>query len=610
MDLSTREGRRILGDRIKRAAKEAGLSLDDLAARIACSRALIYQYASGASLAQPDRLQQIAAVVNKPLAWFFEDDHASHKAEIPNPAPNSAPGTPHSQLRYLRELIDAYSSPPDWRRVADTCQQLIAVIQVDDGVGLSNASADVAQYLFIHGNALSRLQEFGNAKNKLEEAAGMYRELGMTPETLDCLQSIGSADVHLGRTTEAMATFKKVAAGVEWHHRWQGTLSIGAVQEMLGDYTAASETLLRAQEVIGEHQDVNATTAAYLYVDGNWTNLELAWADYERALETALRCVASAQKLGDQDQYIEALLNCAAARLGLGQFAEAVRDADAAVNVAELVRDHERWSLGLATRSLATGWVVDAVEALSIALRYNCRRAELVAQRAIATACLNNGNLVEARYHIDQALATAEAGNLKVPLLEFRVLSATVAHAAARTAAGSNGPVAPARPELRARAPRDLAAACLADAALLQVKQPQHDAALLLAEIAQDGVQWDEALAHASTAATLARQMGSDWLLWRSESIRGAALMATGTVDEAGQAIESAVQSVDKHRNVLRQAFGHDTLPDVDGVKEVWLQWFSYLESVGRESDALEFVEQSNWEPLAAWIEEQRNVPN
>ena len=74
MDLSTREGRRELGARIKRAAREADLSLEDLAARIGCSRALIYQYVSGSSLAQPDRLQQIGQQVGRTLAWFFDDD--------------------------------------------------------------------------------------------------------------------------------------------------------------------------------------------------------------------------------------------------------------------------------------------------------------------------------------------------------------------------------------------------------------------------------------------------------------------------------------------------------------------------------------------------------
>ena len=61
MDLSTREGRREQGLLIQKAVERAGLSVEELANRIGCSRALIYQYLSGTTLAQPDRLQQIAA---------------------------------------------------------------------------------------------------------------------------------------------------------------------------------------------------------------------------------------------------------------------------------------------------------------------------------------------------------------------------------------------------------------------------------------------------------------------------------------------------------------------------------------------------------------------
>src|SRR3569833_1455711 len=250
MDLSTREGRRVLGDRIKRAAKDAGLSLDDLAVRIGCSRALIYQYASGASLAQPDRLQQIAEVVGRSLSSFFEDSDAVFDATSTDSADASAPVDipPRDRLGFLRELVDAHSSSPDWRRVADTCQQLVTLLHEE------SPSEEIARYLTIHGNSLIRLQEFGNAKNKLEEAGEMYRELGMMSESLDCLQSIGGADIHLGRAVQAMAAFRRVAEGTDWRHRWQGPLSIGAVQEMQGDYNAASESLLRAQEIIGEHK--------------------------------------------------------------------------------------------------------------------------------------------------------------------------------------------------------------------------------------------------------------------------------------------------------------------------------------------------------------------
>src|SRR2546425_5637948 len=74
MDLSNRQGRREQGQRIQTAVERAGLSVEELANRIGCSRALIYQYLSGATLAQPDRLQQIAAVTGVALTYFFGGD--------------------------------------------------------------------------------------------------------------------------------------------------------------------------------------------------------------------------------------------------------------------------------------------------------------------------------------------------------------------------------------------------------------------------------------------------------------------------------------------------------------------------------------------------------
>src|SRR5437764_2747768 len=73
MDLSNRQGRREQGQRIQTAVERAGLSIEELANRIGCSRALIYQYLSGSTLAQPDRLQQIAALCGVPLAYFYSE---------------------------------------------------------------------------------------------------------------------------------------------------------------------------------------------------------------------------------------------------------------------------------------------------------------------------------------------------------------------------------------------------------------------------------------------------------------------------------------------------------------------------------------------------------
>src|SRR5258708_34110113 len=93
MDLSSREGRRQQGDKIKQASRDAGLTLDELARQIGCSRALIFQYASGASLAQSDRLQPIALAVGKPLHWFFLEEGTAAAT------PPSVPEMPTSEVQ-------------------------------------------------------------------------------------------------------------------------------------------------------------------------------------------------------------------------------------------------------------------------------------------------------------------------------------------------------------------------------------------------------------------------------------------------------------------------------------------------------------------------------
>src|SRR5260221_1142326 len=81
MDLRTRQGRRDQGQRIQRAVERAGLSVEELAGRIGCSRALIYQYLSGTTLSQPDRLQQIARECGVPLTYFYTDSPDSETTE-------------------------------------------------------------------------------------------------------------------------------------------------------------------------------------------------------------------------------------------------------------------------------------------------------------------------------------------------------------------------------------------------------------------------------------------------------------------------------------------------------------------------------------------------
>src|SRR5262245_48685551 len=133
MDLSTKQGRREQGQRIQRAVERAGLSVEELAGRIGCSRALIYQYLSGTTLAQPDRLQQIALETGVTLTYFYSDAPDAEPEATPAPGERaaSAVATPQEvanrlaeSLRVQQELADAQEGPPDYRALASTCERI------------------------------------------------------------------------------------------------------------------------------------------------------------------------------------------------------------------------------------------------------------------------------------------------------------------------------------------------------------------------------------------------------------------------------------------------------------------------------------------------------
>ena len=88
----------------------------------------------GTTLAQPDRLQQIAQICNVPLPYFYADTVSE---EAPVPASDTAlPAPPPPQevsarladsLRALQELAEAQETPPDYRALASTCERILSL---------------------------------------------------------------------------------------------------------------------------------------------------------------------------------------------------------------------------------------------------------------------------------------------------------------------------------------------------------------------------------------------------------------------------------------------------------------------------------------------------
>jgi transcriptional regulator with XRE-family HTH domain len=134
LDLTTPEGRKRQGELILRAIREAGLSVEQVAKDIGCSRALLYQYIAGTTLAQPDKLTLIARRTGKPLAYFYGADLRerpsveAERAALEQERTEWERQQAEERERRLRErletllaLADAQSTPPNWKAAASTC---------------------------------------------------------------------------------------------------------------------------------------------------------------------------------------------------------------------------------------------------------------------------------------------------------------------------------------------------------------------------------------------------------------------------------------------------------------------------------------------------------
>src|SRR5687767_8831981 len=192
MDLSSRQGRREQGQLIQKAVERAGLSVEELANRIGCSRALIYQYLSGTTLAQPDRLQQIAAITGVSLPYFYgadgKDDGKKAKRAVEDAQARTA-----EMLRQLEELARAYECPTDWNALASTSERIISLAgQAYD------TRAEAGAHLRL-GKSRIHTGDFSRAVESLGRASALFASQSDARKEADSRQALGNALLANGR---------------------------------------------------------------------------------------------------------------------------------------------------------------------------------------------------------------------------------------------------------------------------------------------------------------------------------------------------------------------------------------------------------------------------
>jgi transcriptional regulator with XRE-family HTH domain len=375
IDFSSRDGRRLQGRLIGRAAEDAGLSLEGLAREIGCSRALLYQYVSGVTLAQADRLQQIALRTGKSLGYFFGLD--------------TPPAEATERLTALQRLFRAYISPPDVPAAYATCEQVEALArQLGDWGCVGQAHLHLIRLLLRQGEAARTLA-------LVERALAEARANGYELDWDGLAQAHGHALLLLGRIEEAEMCFTQVAASPAWHGRWQGLVSLAAVDEHRGLYRRALERLEQALLLAETAPDAHAAHRLRVYVLGNQSNIFLACGDHPQAAVTARLAEDVAVQEAISDQYIEALLTQGVCHRWSGALAASRLTLEMAGRWARLATDGAREAVAWAEQSQTLIEMGRFPEGCSLAERARAESERLGAQRAALAAYL--------------ALATGEA---------------------------------------------------------------------------------------------------------------------------------------------------------------------------------------------------------
>ncbi|MCA1596873.1 MAG: helix-turn-helix domain-containing protein [Chloroflexi bacterium] len=455
MDLTSRAGRLEQGRRIQQAADDMGLSLEELAREIGCSRALIYQYVSGGVPAQPARLQKIARRAGRPLTFFYEDpaseldssggpqdSHGGLQEEPPErvtedlaarspgdqetafssrPCETEPARTPAARatageseelvariaLPYLEELADTQEAFGDTRGLVAACERIVPFARE-----LHNRESEARAWLRI-GNARIQRGHHDMAIPALQLALSLFERLGNSRLALSCHQSMGNSKLSLGDLDGARGEFQLVADGPAWMNRWQGTVSLAAVFEQQGDYRLALEQCEAALEIVNSstREPTAVVEAARCYVLSNQANVYLACGDFPHAVQLSRELGRMAERVNQRDQFTESLLNLGICHIYSGEWAAAQEEIARAMDLARFSDDRPRWGFAQAWRASLLCLLgspdeakKEAKDALRIGVETADRRCEVQAHLALAEAYLQSSAPQEALYHADQAV--------------------------------------------------------------------------------------------------------------------------------------------------------------------------------------------------------------
>lgn len=414
--LNTPEKRARIGERIKIAATQAGLSLKDLARQTEMSPASIYQYVRGI-IAVPDAtLERIASLTRVHTDFFDPEQDARSTLALQADTPGfnetgvtaSEPGTRsriEAEFRHLERLFELVLCSGD--------KNALLVSNLDQMLALAR-TLEIRKregwILWQIGRILLQRGEYREANRKLTEAAEISHSEGdadthiqMVVDLAECLMKEQNYDAAKQRL--------EAAALLPSSQRWKALLSLSDVSCRKQEFSAALIHLVEAANLIRNSQNepnyscseqqLRSRIADVAYHTGH---LEAAGTLYNRMLEYAI-------DQPDYNFYLSSASKCARCALESGRWREARSLLLNATHSSHFIIDENDSTSALYSLLVLTELRMGLLEEAKISARSAHRIAQRSESRevlyqstlALAEVRLKSKNFEEAQEYIDEA---------------------------------------------------------------------------------------------------------------------------------------------------------------------------------------------------------------
>lgn len=423
------DGGRSLGERVRSARHEAGLSQAQLAGD-ELTKGFISQIESGLVRPSIRSLQHIASKLGRPLDYFIAD----------------APLAATKRVTFHRLAAEAAAERFDWPAAEEEARAGLAVAadpadratflrllasaalfqgrreecfeHVTEGLGLLDQAKqplDAARLLYVRGLAYGEAGQLVASTEAFEAVRDIIERYEIIEPRLRARVSValGTAYRRLGRTTKAIASYESALATAsranELKLAAQGFMGIAVSHYDTGDLDAAIASYERALDLFERIAD----TSFELHVRQSLASIHLQQGHVAQARDLADRAIARAIEVGDEHWGAVAQVVRARVLLGEGKADEAKQAASKAERVLDRAGDRIQRAHALrvvAAASEARGELLDTDRAFRQAIDL----LSSIDDRADLTLTASEyAQILRARGSIDEAFAMLDLAHRK-----------------------------------------------------------------------------------------------------------------------------------------------------------------------------------------------------